>query len=97
MKPTPFRGGYSPTRIGEYQRVRLDRVKGRCDLLYRNGVFYLIVVVDAPEKSEYDPIGTLGIDLGVENLAVDSDRQIFSSKSNKKDSVIVNNGLYYKR
>lgn len=68
------------TRIGEYQRIRFDRVKGQCDLIYRKGVFYLIVIVDAPEKSEYDPIGALGVDLGVENLAVDSDRQIFSSK-----------------
>ena len=49
-------------------------------LIYRNGVFYLIVVVDAPDKSEYDPIGVLGIDLGIENIAVDSDRQIFESK-----------------
>ena len=68
------------TRIGEYQKARFDRVQGQCDLIYRNGVFYLIVVVDAPDKSEYDPIGVLGIDLGIENIAVDSDRQIFESK-----------------
>jgi putative transposase len=40
----------------------------------------MIVVVDASEKSEYDPIGDLGIDLGIENIAVDSDRQIFKGK-----------------
>jgi putative transposase len=62
------------TRIGEYQRARFDRVKGQSDLIYRKGVFYLIVVVDAPEESEYDPTGALGIDLGVENIAVASDR-----------------------
>jgi putative transposase len=72
------------TRIGEYQRARFDRVKGQCDLIYRNGVFYVIVVVDAPEKSEYDAIGALGIDLGIENIVTDSDRQIFESKNMEK-------------
>lgn len=67
-------------RVGDYQRVRFDRVKGQCDLIYRNNTFYLIVVVDAPEKSEYDATGILGIDLGIENIATDSDRQIFESK-----------------
>ena len=39
----------------------------------------MIVVVDSLE-SEYDPVGTLGVDLEIENIAVDSDRQIFESK-----------------
>jgi putative transposase len=70
------------TRIGDYQRGRfdIDRVKGQSDMIYRKGVFYLIVVVDAPEKPEYDPIDALGIDLGIENIAVDSDRQIIEGK-----------------
>jgi putative transposase len=73
------------TRIGEYQKSRFDRVKGQSDLIYRNGIFYLIVVVDAPEKSnEYDPVGVLGIDLGIENIAVESDRQVFESKKVEK-------------
>jgi len=73
------------TRIGEYQKSRFDRVKGQSDLIYRNGIFYLIVVVDAPEKSnEYDPVGALGVDLGIENIAVDSDRQVFESKKVEK-------------
>jgi putative transposase len=69
------------TRVGEYQKARFDRVRrrGQCDLIYKNGIFYLIVVDDAPEQSEYDPVGTLGIDLGIENIVVDSDRQIFES------------------
>src|SRR5262249_23029569 len=54
------------------------RVKGQSDLIYRGGVFYLIIVVNVPDKSEYDPIGVLGVDLGI--LAVDSDREIFESK-----------------
>jgi putative transposase len=68
------------TRIGDYQKARFDRVKGQSDLIYRKGVFYLIVVVDVPDKSEYDAIDALGIDLGIENIAVDSDKEIFESK-----------------
>jgi putative transposase len=38
-----------------------------------------------PEKSEeYDPVGALGVDLGIENIAVDNDRQIFESKKVEK-------------
>ena len=68
------------TRIGKYQKARFDRIKGQCDLIYRKGVFYLIVVIDAPEQTEYDPVGVLGVDLGIVNLAVDSDKQIFEGK-----------------
>jgi len=49
-------------------------------LIYKKGVFYLIVVQDIPEEKEYDPVGFLGIDLGIENIAVDSDRDIFDCK-----------------
>jgi putative transposase len=65
------------TRIGEYQRARADRLREQADLIYRKGMFYLIAVVDAPEESEYDPVGTLVIDLGIENIATDSDGQVF--------------------
>ncbi len=67
-----------PIRIGEYQKVRMDRIRGQVDLIYRKGIFYLAVVVDAPEPSKYDPIGVLGVDLGIVNLAVDSDGEVHS-------------------
>jgi putative transposase len=68
------------TRIGKYQRVRSAKVQGQCDLFYKSGIFYLIVVVDAAEESEHDVTDALGVDLGIENIAVDSDGQIFDSK-----------------
>jgi hypothetical protein len=40
------------TRIGDYQKARFDRVKGQSDLIYRRGMFYIIIVVDVPDKSE---------------------------------------------
>ena len=72
------------TRIGDYQRQRWNRgkIKGQTDF-YTKGVFYLIVVQDVPEEKEYDPVGVLGIDLGIEVIAVDSDREVFERKKTK--------------
>ena len=69
-----------PIRIGEYQRARMDRLKGQADLLLRNGVFYLAATIDAPEETPYDPVGTLGIDLGLKYLCYDSDGGYYSGK-----------------
>nr|MDO8082433.1 transposase [Candidatus Freyarchaeota archaeon] len=70
-----------PTRIGEYQKARMDRVRGQADLIYRNNTFYLGVAADAPEPSQFDPVGgVLGVDLGIVNLAVDSDGENHSGE-----------------
>lgn len=69
-----------PIRIGEYQKVRLDRIRGQVDLILRDGVFYLAVVVEAPEPSKFDAVGTLGIDMGIVNLATDNDGDTFSGE-----------------
>lgn len=69
-----------PIRVGEYQTVRMDRVRGQADLILRKGTFYLAVVVESPEPSKLDAIGTLGVDLGIVNIAVDSDGSTFSGK-----------------
>ena len=54
------------TRAGDYQRQRWNRgkIKGQSDLIHKKGV----------------SVGVLGIDLGIKNIAVDSDREIFESK-----------------
>ena len=70
-----------PIRIGEYQEGRLkNHIRGQVDLIYRKGNFYLAVVVDAPEADEFDAVGALGVDLGLNNLAVDSDGDSYSGK-----------------
>jgi len=69
-----------PVRIGEYQRARMDRIRGQADLILVKNVFYLCVVVEAPEASPYDPVGVIGVDLGIKNLAVDSDGEVHSSQ-----------------
>jgi len=69
-----------PVRLGDYQRARMDRRRGQADLLYRNGTFYLALTVDAPEPEPDDPTGTLGVDLGIVNLATDSDGETHSGE-----------------
>ena len=59
--------------LGSYQAARLTRVRGQADLLYRDGTFYLAVIVDVPEPTTEDPDNWLGVDLGIVNIAADSD------------------------
>jgi len=69
-----------PIRIGSYQAARMNTVVKETDLILRKGIFYLAVIVDAPEATPDDPVGTLGVDLGVINLAVDSDGEFYSGE-----------------
>ena len=64
--------------FGEYQKQRLSRVHGQADLIFTNNVFYLAVIVDIPEKPEYQPIDYIGVDLGVKNIATTSDGKNYS-------------------
>jgi IS605 OrfB family transposase len=69
-----------PVRLGDYQKVRMDRIRGQADLILVKGIFYLCVVVEVSEESPYDPKGILGVDLGIKNLAVDSDGEVHSGE-----------------
>ncbi|HWQ21096.1 MAG TPA: transposase, partial [Methanotrichaceae archaeon] len=69
-----------PVRLGDYQKARMDRVRGQADLILVKNIFYLCAVVEVPEESPFDPVGVLGVDLGVKNLAVDSDGEVHSSQ-----------------
>jgi IS605 OrfB family transposase len=62
-----------PVRFGPYQAARLDRRQGQADLIHREGKWFLAVTVDAPEAEPIDPEGVLGVDLGLVNVATDSD------------------------
>ncbi|MGI0067985.1 MAG: RNA-guided endonuclease InsQ/TnpB family protein [Thermoplasmata archaeon] len=62
-------------RWSEFGRhaVARGRLRGEADLVYRDGAFYLSLVVESHDPAPYRPTGVLGVDLGVVNLAVDSD------------------------
>lgn len=66
---------------GEYQAGHLTRLKGQVDLVYRNGSFYLYATIDLPEDPPIKPKRFLGIDLGIANIATDSDGNSYSGKA----------------
>ena len=67
-------------QCGEYQRELIKSRKGEVDLIYINKTFYLACVCDVDEESIIDPEGILGIDLGIVNVAVDSEGKHYSGK-----------------
>jgi putative transposase len=69
-----------PFVCGTYQRERQGRIKGQADLVYRQGKFYLLCTIDLPESTPVDAKDFLGIDLGIANIATDSDGTSYSGK-----------------
>lgn len=67
-----------PFWVGGYQQARLNAIKGQADLIVRQGVFYLAVTLEMPERPPEIPQATIGVDLGIVNLATDSDGEMFS-------------------
>jgi putative transposase len=65
---------------GEYQAERFDRIKGQCDLVYRDGKFFLLATVDLPEPPPLEVADFLGVDLGIINIATDSEGEAHSGE-----------------
>ena len=56
--------------------------RGAADLIFRDGTFYLAVVIDVPEPPRgAGPDRWLGVDLGIVNLATDSDGTEYTGKA----------------
>jgi putative transposase len=65
-----------PFVMGRYQHERFGFAKGQCDLVLRaDGLWFLLVTVDLPDGTPLPTTDFLGVDLGVVNLATDSDGQ----------------------
>jgi IS605 OrfB family transposase len=62
----------------EYQAGFLQRLKGQVDLTYRDGTFFLYATIDLPEAPPIQPTRFLGVDLGIVNLATDSDGNTYT-------------------
>ena len=67
-----------PIMVDDYHRPRLHSLRGQADLMTRDGQFYLAVIVHAPEPAPMSPDDWLGVDLGIVNIAADSDGTLYS-------------------
>jgi putative transposase len=68
-----------PFVCGERQWELLQTRQGESDLVFYKGLFYLSATCEVDEPKPIDVEGALGVDLGVVNIAVDSDGQVHSA------------------
>jgi putative transposase len=70
-----------PFVCGERQRQLLAGQRGETDLAYVGGNWYLYAACEVETPDPIDVDGVLGIDLGVTNIATDSDGEIHSGST----------------
>jgi putative transposase len=74
-----------PFLMGSYQAERLPHRKGQCDLVLRHdGKWFLLVTVDLPEGTPVPTTDFIGVDMGIANIATDSDGDEHSGKPVEK-------------
>jgi IS605 OrfB family transposase len=62
-----------PFVCGDRQRKMLESLQGEADITFRNGDYYINQTCNIVEDDEFDPDGFLGVDMGLVNVATDSD------------------------
>lgn len=62
-----------PLLVAAYQKSQFAHRKGQCDLSRIDNKWYLFVTVDVPDAAPIEPTDSIGVDLGVANIATDSD------------------------
>ena len=67
-----------PFLAGQRQLELLQSLQGEADLITRAGEFYLHQVCEIETPAGDEPQGWLGVDLGIVNIATDSDGQRYS-------------------
>jgi putative transposase len=72
-----------PFLCGDRQRQLLASQRGETDLALVNGEWYLFAVCEVETPDSLDVEGVLGVDLGVTNIAVDSDGEIHAGTGMK--------------
>jgi IS605 OrfB family transposase len=73
-----------PFVCGERQRRMLAMRQGESDLLYHRGEWYLLVTCEVEEPEPLDVDDVLGVDLGVTNIATNSDGTTYSGSTIKR-------------
>lgn len=68
-------------QVSEYYQEKIESLKkGQCKLQYISGTFYVIAYTERDEKQPKPPKGYLGVDLGINKIAVDSLGKVYSSR-----------------
>ena len=67
-----------PFVCGEHQRRMLEHRQGEVELMFVRGQWFIAAVCDIDEPETFFPEGVLGVDLGIVNLATDSDGNNYS-------------------
>ena len=62
-----------PYVVGDYFSGLVHKMKGQSDLVYRDGKFFLLCTADVPEPPVVTVSAFLGVDLGIVNIASDSE------------------------
>ncbi|WP_395144212.1 transposase, partial [Armatimonas sp.] len=70
-----------PFAAGELQKEMLLTQKGECDLCFISHEFYLMVVCDIPEAPLNEATEFLGVDLGIVQIASDSEGNQYSGEA----------------
>ncbi len=70
-----------PFTCGEHQRELLSKRHGESNLCFVDNTFYLFTFCDVETLEPIDVNGILGIDLGIVNLAADSDGETYSGNA----------------
>ena len=74
-----------PFTVGSYGKERLAMPKGQADLILRkDGKWFLIITVDVPEETPIPTTDFIGVDLGIANIATDSDGTQHSGEAVEK-------------
>ncbi len=69
-----------PFVMGERQKERFSMAKGQSDLVRRkDGRWFLLVTADLPDKTPAHVTEFIGVDLGIVNIATDSDGEFYTS------------------
>ena len=72
-----------PFVCGERQQAMLAQQKGETDLVFKHGVWYLFTTCEIACAEPQDADDVLGIDLGVTNIATDSDGVVHQARTIK--------------
>ena len=72
-----------PLHLNPYFVEKIKYIKGEADLVKKNNNWYLNQVIEVPEKEIVEHVKSLGIDMGVNNIAVDSLGAFYCKEENK--------------